>query len=108
MSRFFNAGSSSESESDHSESDEQETLRVPSKFARGAAADDESSEGEPTKRVVRSAKDRRFDELQDTIKQLKNHININDWNAIHNGMPTVCEFDRVSSVHTSFHASRVI
>ncbi len=92
MSRFFTGGSSSEEESD-SGSEKEETgemrpgIAVPSKFAAGpGGSSSESEEDEPAKRVVRSARDKRFEELNNIIGQTKNHMKINDWNSIVNGM----------------------
>jgi len=73
MSRFFRAGSS-ESESESSEEEEvaRPKLTAPSRVYQ--FSDDEDD----TKRVVRSAKDKRFDILQNTIKSMRNSMNIND------------------------------
>jgi len=73
MSRFFRAGSS-ESESDESEEEEiqRPKLTAPSRVYQ--FSDDEDD----IKRVVRSAKDKRFDILQTTIKNMRNSMNIND------------------------------
>ncbi|CAH1233219.1 EIF3C [Branchiostoma lanceolatum] len=74
-SRFFATGSDSESESS-SESEEQTVVQAKSTVTTKvfAFSDDE----EETKRVVRSAKDKRFEELQNVIKQLRNHKKIKD------------------------------
>ncbi|XP_078681381.1 eukaryotic translation initiation factor 3 subunit C-like [Branchiostoma floridae x Branchiostoma belcheri] len=74
-SRFFATGSDSESESS-SESEEQTVVQAKSTVTAKvfAFSDDE----EETKRVVRSAKDKRFEELQNVIKQLRNHKKIKD------------------------------
>jgi translation initiation factor 3 subunit C len=42
----------------------------------------DSSSEEESKRVVRSAKDKRWDQLQQTIKAMRNHMKINDWCSI--------------------------
>jgi len=39
-----------------------------------------------TQRVVRSQKDKRYDQMQNTIRTMKNHIKINDWKAITAGL----------------------
>uniref|UniRef100_A0A674E365 Eukaryotic translation initiation factor 3, subunit C n=1 Tax=Salmo trutta TaxID=8032 RepID=A0A674E365_SALTR len=75
MSRFFATGSDSESE-DSSSSDEI-TPKVPgTSFTKQSLLlrDDE----EDTKRVVRSAKDKRFEELTNLIKTIRNAMKIRD------------------------------
>uniref|UniRef100_A0A4W5NEY0 Eukaryotic translation initiation factor 3 subunit C n=1 Tax=Hucho hucho TaxID=62062 RepID=A0A4W5NEY0_9TELE len=75
MSRFFATGSDSESE-DSSSSDEI-TPKVPgTTFTKQSLLlrDDE----EDTKRVVRSAKDKRFEELTNLIKTIRNAMKIRD------------------------------
>eukprot|EP00063_Salmo_salar_P039928 XP_014014763.1 PREDICTED: eukaryotic translation initiation factor 3 subunit C isoform X7 [Salmo salar] len=75
MSRFFATGSDSESE-DSSLSDEI-TPKVPgTSFTKQSLLlrDDE----EDTKRVVRSAKDKRFEELTNLIKTIRNAMKIRD------------------------------
>jgi len=74
MSRFFATGSDSESDSGESTDQEIAPARVAIPTKTFQFSDDE----EETKRVVRSAKDKRFDELKDVIKHLKNHKKIKD------------------------------
>lgn len=79
MSRFLktntggDASSSSSSEEDSDESDE------------GGDEDPEDSDDE-VKKVVKSAKDKRLDEMEATGKVMDNALKINDWVAISNGM----------------------
>ncbi|XP_070572268.1 eukaryotic translation initiation factor 3 subunit C-like [Ptychodera flava] len=83
MSRFF-AASSSESSSDESEGEEQQVQAKPAAPAARMfmfSDDDEDS----AKRVVRSAKDKRFDEIQGVIKQIKNHKKIRDISKVLTG-----------------------
>eukprot|EP01027_Heterolobosea_sp_BB2_P003508 GEZU01005314.1.p1 GENE.GEZU01005314.1~~GEZU01005314.1.p1 ORF type:complete len:952 (-),score=400.13 GEZU01005314.1:3202-6057(-) len=101
MSKWFaTADSSSEEDSDFdersesgSESELDEDFKKPTKTATKPAAgaskftksfmddsDDESSEDE--KRVVKSAKDKRMDELNKVINDLRNHLKINDWKSV--------------------------
>ncbi|GFR65330.1 eukaryotic translation initiation factor 3 subunit C [Elysia marginata] len=74
MSRFFHAGSDSESESESSDDGIVDVRPTGHTRAVLQFSDDE----EETKRVVRSEKDKRFDELKGIIKVLKNHKKIKD------------------------------
>ncbi|KAG1765574.1 eukaryotic translation initiation factor 3 subunit 8 N-terminus-domain-containing protein, partial [Suillus occidentalis] len=95
MSRFLRTAgsdsSSSDSESsddDESEmSDEEPTKKKKSRFMRGDS--DEDSEDEDVKRVVKSTKDKRLEEIEATGKVMDNGLKINDWVAISN------EFDKL-------------
>uniref|UniRef100_UPI00398EDF53 eukaryotic translation initiation factor 3 subunit C-like protein n=1 Tax=Pristiophorus japonicus TaxID=55135 RepID=UPI00398EDF53 len=75
MSRFFATGSDSESESSSS-GDELVSKPLGTTFSKQPllVSDDE----EDTKRVVRSAKDKRFDELMNIIKTIRNAMKIRD------------------------------
>jgi translation initiation factor 3 subunit C len=78
MSRFLKTagGSSSSSESDSDEdSDESDET-------------DSDSDGE-VKKIVKSAKDKRLDEMEATGKVMDNGLKINDWVAISNGVYTI-------------------
>ncbi|XP_048581794.1 eukaryotic translation initiation factor 3 subunit C isoform X2 [Nematostella vectensis] len=74
MSRFF-ARESSGSESESSEDEQPVVVKAAPVTSRNFMFSDEEEE---TKRVVRSQKDKRFDELSNVIKQLKNHKKIKD------------------------------
>lgn len=52
-------------------------------FLKGAASSDEESDDE--KVVVKSAKDKRLEEMEATVKVMENASKINDWVAISNG-----------------------
>ena len=73
MSRFF-AGKDSDSETESDVSDEEVQPVVKSKAYQGDFSDDD----EETKRTVRPAKDKRFEEIQSVIKNVKNSKKIKD------------------------------
>ncbi|KAG8140380.1 hypothetical protein E2320_003073 [Naja naja] len=75
MSRFFTTGSDSESESSLS-GDELVTKPVGGNFGKQPLL--LSEDEEDTKRVVRSAKDKRFEELTNLIKTIRNAMKIRD------------------------------
>lgn len=68
-------------------SDEEPTQKKKSRFMRGDS--DEDSEDEDVKRVVKSTKDKRLEEIEATGKVMDNGLKINDWVAISN------EFDKL-------------
>ncbi|KAJ4705524.1 Eukaryotic translation initiation factor 3 subunit C [Melia azedarach] len=84
-SRFWTQGDSdSEEESSNYDDDEEfdnggvePTPQSGSRYLLALASDDEDSEGE--KRVVRSAKDKRLEEMTAGVEQIKNAMKINDW-----------------------------
>ncbi|XP_013399925.1 eukaryotic translation initiation factor 3 subunit C isoform X2 [Lingula anatina] len=79
MSRFF-AASESESESESSEGEDIPVVKpVAGKVAQAFTFSDDE---EDTKRVVRSAKDKRYEEIRNIIKQLKNHKKIKDMSNV--------------------------
>lgn len=73
MSRFFATGSDSESESS---SEEEQVIRPQT------AVYTFSDEEEDTKRIVRSAKEKRYEELTNTIKQIRNFKKIKDMSSM--------------------------
>lgn len=89
-SRFFAAGSS---DSESSASDDEQPVAVkPAAITTKSFvfSDDE----EETKRVVRSQKDKRFEELTNSIKQLKNHKKIKDISKV------LTEFENLGKAFT--------
>ncbi|XP_030847884.1 eukaryotic translation initiation factor 3 subunit C [Strongylocentrotus purpuratus] len=88
-SRFFAGGSSTESDSESSD----DGILVPQKQApltRFFLSDDE----EETKRVVRSAKSKRHDEISEFIKQIKNQKKIRDVSRV------LTSFEEMMKVYT--------
>ena len=57
-----------------------------SRFLRAGGSDSEDSEDEDREKVVKSAKDKRLEELEGTIKLIENAEKINDWAVISTGM----------------------
>lgn len=104
-SRFFHGDSSSDSDysssdtesisssiSSGEESDESQEQQAPSAYAKSGTGsafsrflrdeDDDSDDESSTRRVVKSAKDKFYDELRDCIHGIENGKKINDWIAI--------------------------
>lgn len=77
MSRFFATGSESESESSSSEEEQ-----IPTKTQGITSAFTFSDEEEDIKRVVRSAREKRYEELIEIIKLIKNHKKIKDMSKL--------------------------
>lgn len=100
MSRFFRAGESDSDDTgsdytddvsgsdsgDHSDSDsdDQPAARGPANRLLGAGSDDSDSD-EDVIRVVRSAKDKRFKEIEQAVTTMANGQKINDWVSAQNG-----------------------
>jgi hypothetical protein len=56
------------------------------KFLKGGDSESEESSDEDRAKVVKSAKDKRLEELEGTVKAIENGEKINDWGVISNGM----------------------
>ena len=73
--------SDAENDSDES-SDEEGGKTGANRFLREASDDSEDSDEEDKVTIVKSAKDKRFDELEGTIRLIENAEKINDWGVI--------------------------
>lgn len=80
-SRFYGSDSESEEDEDDYTTEDEEGERQATKVNRFVQSSDDEEE---EVRVVRSAKEKRFEELEGTIKSLKNQMKINDWTSISN------------------------
>ncbi|XP_020571031.1 LOW QUALITY PROTEIN: eukaryotic translation initiation factor 3 subunit C-like [Phalaenopsis equestris] len=87
-SRFWTQGGDSDSEEEEEEqsefgdgSDAGGVASVPAgganRYLRENASDSDDSDGQH--RVIKSARDKRFDEMAATVEQMKNAMKINDW-----------------------------
>lgn len=84
-----------EDEDESSSDDEDGKKTGASAFLRDAGSEsDESSDEEGTK-VVKSAKDKRIEELEGTVKAIENGQKINDWGSISAGMRLWNEFSQI-------------
>ena len=101
-SRFLRSGESSDSESSSSsseeESDDSDEEQKPaaagqkvSRFLATGSDDDDSDE--EVKRVVKSAKDKRLEEMEATGNSMNNALKINDWTAISTGESVLWTFN---------------
>ncbi len=114
MSRFLKSAgdsdsdeSSDEEESEMSSDEEEQAQKKPKlgRFVHGASSDDESDED--VKRVVKSARDKRLDEMEATGKSMENALKINDWVAISTGalipVTFVCTISAFRDAYDAYH-----
>lgn len=78
---------SEEEDSDEEDSDDEDVAAGPGRFLASTkgGADDSDDSDEDRERVVKSAKDKRFEELEGTVKLIENAQKINDWAVISTG-----------------------
>lgn len=60
-----------------------------SRFAKGAASDTDSDDEDDGKRVVKSAKSKRAEELEAGVKKVENAVRIDDWVTANSGQSTL-------------------
>lgn len=90
--------SGSEDESDEAEKDDDDDAGQ--RFLSGMGGGDDSSDEEDGRRIVKSAKDKRLEEIEGSIKLIENGEKINDWVLISGGgynsdFTSRCSFDLV-------------
>jgi translation initiation factor 3 subunit C len=90
MSRFLRGSDSDDSDGDSDDTSggslseiEQAPQQARSRYLEQASDEDESDED--VRRVVKSARDKRLDEIEATGKVMENALKINDWVAISTG-----------------------
>ncbi|KRX58152.1 Eukaryotic translation initiation factor 3 subunit C [Trichinella sp. T9] len=97
MSKFFRGFSDSESESESTEDEVQISSR-PS-HARPVQSLPFSDSDDDERRVVRPEKDRRYEELNELIRQIKNYRKISDMSKLLSGFEDLCK---------AFHKARAL
>ncbi len=77
-----------EEEEDESSSEDEDGVKKSgaSAFLKGGASESEDSSDDDRAKIVKSAKDKRLEELEATIKAIENGDKINDWGVISTGM----------------------
>jgi translation initiation factor 3 subunit C len=79
---------SDEEEDEESSSEDEDGVKKKgaNRFMRGAGSVSEDSSDDDRAKVVKSAKDKRLEELEGTVKAIENGEKINDWGSISAGM----------------------
>jgi translation initiation factor 3 subunit C len=75
-----------ESEDESSEDEDGVKKQGASRFMRGAGSASEDSSDDERAKVVKSAKDKRLEEIEGTVRAIENGQKINDWGSISAGM----------------------
>ncbi|KAG0142247.1 hypothetical protein CROQUDRAFT_662816 [Cronartium quercuum f. sp. fusiforme G11] len=99
--RFLKTGDNDSDDSDDSDSDESDesdsddpnrpkVIGKANKFLVGADSDSDSDSEDEGRRIVKSAKSKRQDEIDSSVKIMENGIKINDWGVIS------AEFDKLT------------
>ena len=91
MSRFLRTAGSDSSDSDSDEDSDSDSDAPPRRSGpqRDESGDEDSDDAEAPGARIKSASERRLDEMKATGKLIQNALNINDWVAISNGMHTL-------------------
>ena len=111
MSRFLKTGSGSDSSSSSDDDDESgddsdddrgghaAPQAKKSRFIKGGADSDSDESSDEEKRVVKSARDKRLEELQAIGQNIENKLKIGDWVATSNGRRLVEAIGHSSCKH---------
>jgi hypothetical protein len=79
-----------DSDDDSSEDEDGQKKKGASRFMRGAGSVSDDSSDDDRAKVVKSAKDKRLEELEATVKAIENGEKINDWGSISTGNSPFC------------------
>lgn len=92
MSRFLRTAGSDSSDSDSDEDSDSDSDAPPRRSGlplRDESGDEDSDDADTPGVRIKSASERRLDEMKATGKLMENALRINDWVAISNGMHTL-------------------